>query len=62
MYPWITKDIQESFHTLKISKTLKTLNQINQIIKTYMKVLLFFIDEASSSILVKKFATHYYEK
>jgi len=28
MYPWITKDIQESFHTLKISKTLEKLNQI----------------------------------
>jgi hypothetical protein len=28
MYHWITKDIQESFHTLKRSKTLKKLNQI----------------------------------
>jgi hypothetical protein len=28
MYPWITKDIQESSHKLKRSKTLKKLNQI----------------------------------
>jgi hypothetical protein len=28
MYPWITKDIQESFHTLKKSKTVETLNPI----------------------------------
>jgi hypothetical protein len=29
-------------------------------IKTYMEVLLFFIDEASSSTLVEKLATHDY--
>jgi hypothetical protein len=28
MYPWITKDIQESFHKLKRSKTMEKLNQI----------------------------------
>jgi hypothetical protein len=28
MYPLITKDIQESFHKLKRSKTLEKLNQI----------------------------------
>jgi hypothetical protein len=31
-------------------------------IKTYMEVSLFYIDEASSSTLVEKLATHDYEK
>jgi len=58
MYPSNTKDIQESFHTLKRSKTLEKLNQI----KSDNKNLHGSIDDVSSLTLVEKLATHDYEK
>jgi hypothetical protein len=47
---------------LKRSKTIEILNSINWTIKTYMELLLIFIDDASSLTLAEKLATHDYEK
>jgi hypothetical protein len=47
---------------LKRSKTIEILNPIKSYNKTYMEVLLFFIDDASSSTVVEKLATHDYKK
>jgi predicted small secreted protein len=57
MYHLITKDIQESFHTLKRSKTIEILNSIKSDNKNLHGSIVVL-----HSTLVKKLATHGYEK
>ena len=62
MYPWIAKDIHESFHKLSWSKTIGKSNSLNPKILDHMKIVLLIISEVSFSTLVKGLSSHEIER